>query len=165
MKAEIRSGSSFSGHERDKLWLRDPTGAFVDVSGLSGIDSVTDGRAFAWSDLDHDGDLDVVLVSANSPQVQIFENQLERRDVVAVRAPLGTRLHLASGELELRQEVRAGEGFAAQNSGTILLASGERATLRAVLPGGEEQEVEVLSGECVTFGEGAPAREPYRIPG
>ena len=163
MKAQIRAGSSFSGYERDKLWLRSPEGDFVDVSGLSGLDSVSDGRAFGWTDLDHDGDLDVVLVSSNSPQLQVFENLFPPRDSVAVQAPPGSRVHLRSEHLELHQEVRLGEGFAAQNSATLVLATGGGpATVEVVLPGGGQQASEVAPGELVVFGDAEPRRQPYQ---
>ncbi len=50
-------GFSFGGFERDKLYLNQG-GAYVDISGLSGLDSVGDGRGAAWADFDYDFDYD-----------------------------------------------------------------------------------------------------------
>ena len=48
-------GFSFSGFERDKLYLNDRGGTFVDISGLSGLDAVTDGRGAAYAHFLNDG--------------------------------------------------------------------------------------------------------------
>ncbi len=150
-------GASFSGHERDKLWLRDGTGGWADVSGLSGLDSASDGRSWAWLDLEHDGDLDAVLVSANSPRVQVFENRQRARPFVAVRAPVGGRIELTSGGTTQVHQVPLGEGFAAQNSRTRLLALPEAGLLR-LQRGAEVFEVAVSSGDHVVLDLTGPPR-------
>ena len=38
-------GFSFSGYERDPLYINSEGKKFTDISGVSGIDSITDGRA------------------------------------------------------------------------------------------------------------------------
>ena len=45
----FEQGFSFSGFERDKLYLNDRGERFVDISGLSGLDAVTDGRGAAYA--------------------------------------------------------------------------------------------------------------------
>ena len=57
----FRDGFSFSGFERDLLSLNIQGDRFKDISGVSGIDSVLDGRAAVLADFDNDGDLDVFL--------------------------------------------------------------------------------------------------------
>ena len=57
----IRSGGSFSGHERKTVYRNLGNGKFADVSFLSGLDSDADGRAFAVLDIDGDGALDLAL--------------------------------------------------------------------------------------------------------
>ncbi len=44
MGAIFKKGFSFSGYERDLLSLNLGDGSFLDVSGISGIDSISDGR-------------------------------------------------------------------------------------------------------------------------
>ncbi|MGY8659122.1 MAG: FG-GAP repeat domain-containing protein, partial [Verrucomicrobiales bacterium] len=63
--------NSFSGNERDHLYLNRGGKSFADVSALSGLDLVSDGRSFAYLDYDHDGWLDVAVASANAPQLQL----------------------------------------------------------------------------------------------
>ena len=47
-------GRSFSGNERDKLFINDGAGSFLDLSDLSGADSSNDGRAVIAFDADDD---------------------------------------------------------------------------------------------------------------
>ena len=54
-------GKSFSGNERDKLFLNRGDGTFADVSDLSGCDSPNDGRAVLANDFDGDGDVDLFV--------------------------------------------------------------------------------------------------------
>lgn len=72
------SGTSQSGHERDKLFLSNQAKQFTDISGVSGLDSPTDGRAFAILDFDRDGWVDIAQVSANAPFFQLFHNQINQ---------------------------------------------------------------------------------------
>ena len=48
-------GFSFSGYERDLVKWNDGQGHFVDVSGVSGADSISDGRGTVYADFDNDG--------------------------------------------------------------------------------------------------------------
>mgnify|MGYP001121495286 CR=1 FL=1 len=59
-------GFSFSGYERDPLFLNLGNRKFVDISGCSGIDSVSDGRAGVFADFDNDGDLDLFVGNGNT---------------------------------------------------------------------------------------------------
>ena len=46
----LREDFSFSGYERDLVCLNRGDGTFLDISGASGADSVTDGRAAVFAD-------------------------------------------------------------------------------------------------------------------
>ena len=54
-------------------------GRFYDFSGVSGLDSSDDSRAFAVTDLDGDGNLDLLLKSRLGPQVRAFQNNCGRK--------------------------------------------------------------------------------------
>jgi thiol-disulfide isomerase/thioredoxin len=69
-------GFSFSGYERDPLYLNLGNRRFVDVSGCSGIDSVTDGRAGVFADFDNDGDLDVFMTTIQGQSHLLFRNNV-----------------------------------------------------------------------------------------
>ena len=86
----LEDGVSFSGHERNHLFLNRAGRDFVDASGVSALDDPADARAFAWLDFDRDGWLDLAVVNANRPLLQIFHNELSGaidapRDVLAFR--------------------------------------------------------------------------------
>ena len=69
-------GFSFSGYERDPLYLNLGNRKFLDVSGCSGIDSVTDGRAGVFADFDNDGDLDVFRTAIQGQAHFLFRNNV-----------------------------------------------------------------------------------------
>jgi hypothetical protein len=158
---------SFSGEERNRWYHNRPSGNGRDLqerSILSGLDSISDGRAFAIGDFNHDGRPDIALCNANAPLLQIFENQIDdNHNFVALRfegsatqepasGPVSNRdgygttvkLTLDNGRTILR-EFRCGEGFAAQNSDTILVGIGEARTV-------EQVEVTWPSGNRQTLG-------------
>ena len=56
----IRKGRSFSGKERNCCFLNTRKGRFADVSSVTGLDHIDDGRTVALSDWDRDGDLDLL---------------------------------------------------------------------------------------------------------
>lgn len=69
-------GFSFSGYERDPLYLNLGTKKFMDISGVSGIDSITDGRAGVFADFDNDGDLDVFSTTIQGQAHLLFRNNV-----------------------------------------------------------------------------------------
>ncbi|MFP6654952.1 MAG: ASPIC/UnbV domain-containing protein [Myxococcota bacterium] len=158
-------GVSFSGNERNNLFLSLGALDFEDVSGVSGIDHPADGRSMGLLDYDRDGWLDLAIVNANSPLLQLFRNRIEdlvgERPVVAVRFVGGNRtpgpvddfgprdgigaiVEIQVGNARLIREHRAGEGFAAQNSATLFIGLGIDATggeMRVRWPSGRVQEL------------------------
>jgi hypothetical protein len=156
---------SFSGHERDHFFVNRSGQAFDDVSALSGLDNVADGRGFAIWDFDHDGWQDVALVNANKPLLNIYRNQAgsrwgraAARHFVAVRLhggnrsarpmsgvsnrdAIGARIIVTAGNMTIRRELRCGEGFATQNSSTMIIGIGDHQGidhLKVVWPSGQE---------------------------
>ena len=69
-------GFSFSGYERDPLYLNLGNKKFMDISGVSGIDSITDGRAGVFADFDNDGDLDVFSTTIQNQSHLLFRNNV-----------------------------------------------------------------------------------------
>ena len=147
LNERLLSGASYSGHERNHVFLNQSREDYVEVSGVSGLDHIGDSRAFAVLDYDRDGWQDVALVNANAPLFQLYRNQMGEREgtkggMVAVRFEGGNRSSAASdqwsnrdgygarvlleiGERTLLREHRAGEGLAAQNSATMLVGIGD----------------------------------------
>ena len=177
IRVELDAGASFAGSQPNRLFLQDEDG-FVDLSGVSGLDSFGDGRAWAWSDLDRDGRPDVVVVSANAPLLQVFNNQMEGAgSVLAVRLVgeganrdgIGAKVVVKTAAGRLAQERRAGEGFASQNSATLLFGLGEQTGTESVTvswPSGKRTSVRfVRAGTLLTLHEdGAVEKEPWVRP-
>ena len=49
---------------------------YFEVSGLSGMDSITDGRAGVFADFDNDGDLDVFSTTIQGQSHLLFRNNV-----------------------------------------------------------------------------------------
>ena len=161
----LLGGDSLSGMERNRLfWNRGGT-EFEDFSGLAGLDSPADGRAVSALDFDRDGWVDFAVVSANTPLLQLFRNRIgeafgaqhgalalrlvganrssEPKPGASNRDGYGARVEVRVGETLLVHEHRAGEGFASQNSATILVGLGARGEADGLLvrwPSGRVQE-------------------------
>ncbi len=137
---------SYSGGERNRFFLNLAGANFTDLSTLSGADDEGDSRAWVQWDMDRDGWPDIALVNANVPSLSLYRNQLgtgyPQRRFIAVRleggshsaAPqggfsnrdgIGARLIVETGGVTLRRDRQCGEGFAAQNSATMLIGLGE----------------------------------------
>lgn len=145
---------SFSGEERNK-WYYNVAGQsgriFSDLSTLSGMDSVSDGRVFTLWDFNRDGRTDVVLTNANAPLLNLYENQIQTdhqfvafkfvggmtnakaQQKFSTRDGYGAIVTLkVSDNLTIKREFRCGEGFAGQNSDVLLVGIGLNDTVQEV---------------------------------
>jgi thiol-disulfide isomerase/thioredoxin len=131
----FKKGFSFSGYERDALFMNMGGKKFMDISGVSGLDSITDGRAAVFADFDNDGDQDVFLTTIQGPGHLLFRNNVGQdnhwlriilaggketgRDaygsVVRVKTSVGTETGVKAG----------GSGFLAQNDPRLLFGLGQ----------------------------------------
>lgn len=130
-------GFSFSGYERDPLYLNLGNKKFTDISGVSGIDSITDGRGGVFADFDNDGDLDVFSTTIQHQSHLLFRNNAgsggnhlrvvleggaeNSKDafgsVVRVKTSAGTLTKIKSG----------GSGFISQHDPRLLFGLGKDA--------------------------------------
>ncbi len=138
----FKKGFSFSGYERDALFMNMGGKKFMDISGVSGIDSITDGRAAVFADFDNDGDEDVFLTTIQGPGHLLFRNNVGQdnhwvrvileggketgRDaygsVVRVKTSAGTLTKVKAG----------GSGFLAQNDPRLLFGLGQDAAAQSI---------------------------------
>ena len=93
MNLLFQKGLSFSGFERDALFLNLESREFQDISGVSGIDSISDGRAAVLADFDNDGDLDIFLTTIQGDGHLLFKNNVGRRTT-------SSGLHCREGTVE-----------------------------------------------------------------
>ena len=180
------NGGSFSGNERDKLFLSEGASSFRDVSGVSGLDHPGDGRTSSFLDLDRDGWMDMALASANAPLLQVFRNRVGSlqesanrfvairlvggndgstpRPGLTARDGIGTRVVVSLGDRRLTRTKLCGTGFASQNTGMILVGLGKQGAADRIefhWPGGTRSVLEdVPAGSLVTALEKGASGEP-----
>lgn len=155
-------GFSFSGYERDPLYLNLGGKKFTDISGVSGIDSITDGRAGVFADFDNDGDLDVFSTTIQHQAHLLFRNNVGQdsnflrlelegsgrstRDafgsVVRVKTSAGTLTKIKSG----------GAGFISQHDPRLIFGLGKDQKAESVEVTWANGTMESFSGEMIADG-------------
>ena len=129
----ISRGRSFSGYEKNCVFLNTSTNnltEFTDISAVSGIDFIDDGRALIATDWDHDGDLDIWSTNRTAPRVRFLRNNLAETNrsksvsfdlegTKSNRDAIGTILRLKIGSQVRTHHITAGDGFLSQSSKRI----------------------------------------------
>lgn len=168
-------GFSFSGYERDALFLNRDGKKFTDISGVSGIDSITDGRAAVFADFDNDGDEDVFLTTIQGTGHLLFRNNVGQdnhwlrialeggketgRDafgaVVRVKTSAGTLTKVKAG----------GSGYLSQGDPRLLFGLGGDPSAQSVEVTWPNGRVESFAGDLssggtlmLTYGSGQATR-------
>ncbi|MFQ5915932.1 MAG: ASPIC/UnbV domain-containing protein, partial [Nitrospinota bacterium] len=130
----FNQGFSFSGYERDCLYLNLGTKNFLDISSVSGLDSISDGRATVFADFDNDGDLDVFLTTLQGQAHLLFRNNIGQENNylrVALAGSSGlsrdtygavVRVHTSAGTLTKIKS--GGSGFISQHDPRLLFGLG-----------------------------------------
>ena len=164
-----RSGSSWSGSERNRTFLNTGGGQFSDASYISGFGFDDDGRSLAITDWDGDGDLDLWAHNRTAPRLRLLRNSSPKanRSVAfrlkggkkSNRDAIGARLKLTlSNGSELLQTLRAGSAFLSQSSKWIHFGIDPGAapsSLHVIWPDGfEESFSEIAAGERYHIAEG-----------
>ncbi len=171
----IRADGTWSGFERNLLYVNNRDGTFSDVSGALGMDFLEDARSFALGDLDHDGRVEMLLKNRGGPQLRLIQNQLPNlgatisfclQGVKSNRDAIGAIVELHTPNGKQTQYVQAGSGFLAQHSKELTFGLGDHqgavnATVR--WPSGLVQELQNLSaGNRVSVREGNAAQlQPF----
>jgi thiol-disulfide isomerase/thioredoxin len=150
-------GFSFSGYERDALFLNRNGKKYQDISGVSGIDSISDGRAAVFADFDNDGDYDVFMTTIQGQSHMLFRNNVGQdnkwlrvsleggkdlgRDaygsVVRVKTSAGTLTKIKAG----------GSGFLSQNDPRLLFGLGQDDRAQSIEVTWSNGQVEKFDGE------------------
>src|SRR6185369_12215607 len=130
----LRADGTWSGFERNVFFANNGDGTFSDISGAVGLDFLEDGRAFALSDFDHDGRLEVFLRNRNAPQLRLLKNVIEGlppsialrlHGVKSNRDAIGAVLTLQSDLGKQTKSLQAGSGFLSQHSKELLFGLGQ----------------------------------------
>lgn len=143
-------GTSWSGHERNCAFLNRGDAGFLAVSAISGLDFDDDGRACLSTDLDGDGDLDLVFKNRSAPQLRFVQNQfaggaaltIRLRDAGPNRDAIGARVEVVADGRRMLRCVSAGDGYLGQASRWLHFGCAGAAAIERVTvwwPGGERE--------------------------
>lgn len=137
----IEENASWSGNERNVVYLNMRDGLFCDVSSISGADSIGDGRSLVSTDWDDDGQLDFLLRNRTAPRLQLFRNQaegarhfltLDLRGTASNRDAIGAHVTVVAGGRTMKQTLHAGDGFLAQSSKRMHFGLGDADTVERI---------------------------------
>lgn len=171
----MHRGKSFSGHERNCVFLNRGDGTFSTISAISGWDYPDDSRGLALMDWDHDGRVDFWSSNRTAPRIRMMHNTLpdtgnwigfslagtteRNRDAIGARV----KLELSNGR-QLLRTLRAGEGFASQSSKRLnfgLVPDTTIESLKVCWPNGEWESFPVpASNAYYELKQGAQKTEP-----
>jgi tetratricopeptide (TPR) repeat protein len=175
----IRSDRTWSGFERNVLYLNNRDGTFSDISGIAGLDFVEDSRTFALGDFDSDGRLEIVLKNRNSPQLRYLKNVLpDLPPIVSFRLSgkksnrdaIGARITIETASGRQTRTIRCGSGFLAQHTKELFFGLGDaKSPVHATIewPSGLSQKLRDLSvNHRIYVEEGLPPskQESYAKP-
>jgi peroxiredoxin len=128
------NGFSFSGYERDTLFLGVDGKRFVEISGVSGLDSLSDGRAGVFADFDNDGDLDVFMTSIQGNAHELYRNNIgQQQPFLRVmldggrehgRDAFGAVVRVRAGDRVLTKLAAGGMGYLSQHDPRLLFGLG-----------------------------------------
>lgn len=149
-------GFSFSGYERNVLFLGLDNGTFLDISGVSGLDSVLDGRASVFADFDNDGDADVFITNIQGEAHQLFRNNVgEDNRALRVevegdtrygRDAFGTVVRARIGTRVLTKIKAGGSGYLSQHDPRLLFGLGTTGAVPALEVTWPDARVERFEG-------------------
>lgn len=144
----IREGDSWNGREKNVFYVLQ-NGVYADASGASGLEFADDSRAFALTDFDADGNVDILLKSRLGPQIRALRNQrgvgkpalaIRLRGVQSNRDGIGAVVRVG----HQTRQVTAGSGFLSQHTKTLhFAATASAAEIR--WPSGRVQRVTGLA--------------------
>lgn len=128
------------------LYLNDGKAQFTNASWRSGA-QVANAWGSAGADFDRDGDVDLVVASADG--IRLLRNDSDERNSLGVtmrprhcqRNGIGARLWLTAGSRSYYREIQAGKGTGTQDSATVSFGLGKyrgNLSLRAVDTCGNE---------------------------
>jgi tetratricopeptide (TPR) repeat protein len=147
---------SEAGRQNNVFYVR-RGGRYQDFSGVSGLDVADDSRAFAVTDIDGDGNVDLILKSRLGPQVRVFRNDsagsrhaiaFRLQGVQSNRDAIGARVEV-DGKVRF---VEAGSGYLSQHTKVLHFGLGDKTLAEKVSilwPSGVRQELGSLEAGFV----------------
>jgi tetratricopeptide (TPR) repeat protein len=161
----IREDYSWSAPEPNVFYAR-RNGRYVDCSGISGLDFAEDSRAFAVTDLDGDGRLDLIVKNRLGPQLRVLQNNCaaDRHSIAfSLRGSKSNRDAIGAivevdGQVKA---VQAGSAFLSQHTKRLYFGLGNAPSVKLAKvkwPSGQEQSFGPLAaGHLYLIEEGSDA--------
>jgi len=184
----VKSGKSLSGRERHCCFLNIGSERFANISAISGLDFVDDGRAVAVVDWDHDGDLDLWIANRSGPQLRFMRNDVKtnnqyvslrlearqcNRDAIGARVEVvgkGEESDIPQSAIrnpQLIKTLRAGDGFISQSSKWLHFGLPRGFRIERVVvhwPGGDAEKFDHLhSGDRFRLVQGSGIAESLSL--
>ncbi len=171
----IRDRYTWSGYERNVLYVNNGDGTFTDASGALGLDFLEDGRSFALADFDGDGRQEMLLKNRNAPQIRLIKNTITDLPPAIAFRLRGTKSNRDAIGAEVKvhgqtKTLQAGSGFLSQHSKEVFFGLGDaRGEIEATIrwPSGLTQRLSSLQTNhrvWVTEGVGEVRSEPFKQP-
>lgn len=152
----VNEGLSWSGRERNRMFLSLKGERFVDSSAATGTDFLEDARALGLLDWDGDGQVDMLLRNRNAPRLRLLHNRYAERSWLQLRLSgdgkkvnrdaIGARATLKVDGRTLTRSLTAGDGHLSQSSKTLFFGLGDAESI-------ESLTVRWPDGRTVTFEE------------
>ena len=149
----------------------------MELSGVAGLDFPEDGRGYAVTDFDDDGDLDLIVKFRNAPQLRLLRNDTAtaNRSIAfrltgreSNRDAVGAVIELETPQGRRVKQVTLGSGFLSQSSLTVSFGLGAWSgpvKARITWPSAREQVLEKLPVNhriAVTEGEANWQATPFQ---
>lgn len=136
-EASARNGMSYGGYFSDRLFLNQSGDSAIEVSWLAGIEMTGDSRNVAFTDIDNDGDHDLIIVSEPSwldsrHTLYILENKSPQGNWIAFDLrhqsgspiPYGAQILLDSQNQQTVRLISSSDSFRTQPDPIIRLGLG-----------------------------------------
>ncbi len=153
-------GASWSGREKNCVFLNTGGREFANVSSISHADYSDDSRAVVSVDWDDDGRMDLAIKNRTAPRLRLMRNQgtdtggFLKIDLVGTecnRDAIGATVVVDLGERELRKTIFAGDGYLSQSSKRLHFGLAEARRVKKLTvkwPGGADEVFEDLAGNA-----------------
>lgn len=170
----FQEGRSFSGNERDLVWINQGGGVFADLSQFSGADSPNDGRSVVGADFDDDGDVDLFVHELQRERHALYRNELntDYGQFIKVRLratsgqyeAIGAQVTAITDSSKTAQVLSRGAGIGSCQVPELIFGVGQAksAALVVTWPGGRKDVFnDIAAGSRVLLVEGAEKAEPF----
>lgn len=152
----IRQEYSWAAPEPNLFFAR-RAGRYYSFTGVTGLDRAEDSRSFAFTDVDGDGNMDIVLKSRLGPQVRVFQNVCGagKKSLVLVLGGTKSNRDAIGARVEVDGQVKwlaAGSAYLSQHTKRMHFGLGDRERaekVRIEWPSGAVQELTPLAAGFV----------------